>query len=57
MSGLLIALTVFLTITLALAAGIGLSYLAASGLVRAFAQRPRKPNAALTAVEAGSGGA
>jgi len=57
LSGLLIALTVFLTITLALAAGIGLSYLAASSLVRAFAQRPRKSNAALTAVEAGSGGA
>ena len=41
---------------LALTVGIGLSYLAASALVRVFAQRPAKQNAALKAVGAGFGG-
>jgi hypothetical protein len=56
LNGFLIAVAVFLTILLALTAGIGLSYLAASGLVRALALRPKKQNAALTAAEVGSSG-
>ena len=55
MNGLLVAIAIFLTITLAVLAGIGLSYLAASSVLRAFAQRPAK-RAALNTVEAGFGG-
>jgi hypothetical protein len=57
LSAIIVAATLLLTVLLALTAGIGLSYLAAGGIVRLFAQRPQKQQAALTTAEAGSGGA
>ncbi len=56
LSSFLAALIVFLTIVLVLVAGIGLSYLTVTQILRAFGHRPRKPAAALTTAEAGSGG-
>ncbi len=43
------------TILLVLAAGIGISYLAANGILRTMGHRPQTEAAVLTAAEAGSG--
>jgi len=44
-----------MTVLLVLAAGIGLSYVAATAVLQAFSQRPQKAKAAFTTAEAGSG--
>ncbi len=57
LNALIVALIVLLTVVLVLATGIGLSYLAASSILRAFGHRPQKQQQpVLTAVEAGTSG-
>ncbi len=56
MNALLIALAMFVTIALVLTLGIGLSYLAASGILRIMGHRPQAQPAVLTTAEASSSG-
>ncbi|MFB3814459.1 MAG: hypothetical protein ACE14L_10135 [Terriglobales bacterium] len=57
MNALLVAIAMFLTVLLTLAAGIGISYTTASIILRTMAHRPEKAQArALTAAEAGTSG-
>ncbi len=53
MNGLIIAVVVLLSVVLSLAAGIGASYLAVSGVLRAFGHRPQKQQATFTAAAVG----
>ncbi len=56
MNALLIAVAMLLTIVLVVTLGIGLSYLAASSILRVMSHRPQPQPAVLTTAEAGSSG-
>ncbi len=56
MNALFIALAMFVTIVLVLTLGIGLSYLAASSILRIMGHRPQTQPAVLTTAEASSSG-
>ena len=53
LNGLVIAVVVLLSVLLSLAAGIGLSFLAVSSVLRAFGHRPQKQQARLTTAPVG----
>jgi len=53
LNALIVAIVVFLSIVLALAGGIGVSYLAVNAVLRSFVHRPQPQPTRLTTAQAG----